>query len=158
MINPSLSIPSSVLPALPEGTREEARKNLLLETKDGKIEADVTFLPCSLPESGDEKGRRGKRVVLYAKTSDGRVVFILACYCSVLFLRKKFLTLCITYSMTPPPIQPTPTYKSNNHNHRRTHPPPPPPFLPRAMAPQTQGQESEVFRRVEGTDYDVLGG
>ena len=67
VINPSLSIPSSVLPPLPEGTSEDARKNLFLETKDGKIEADVTLLPCSVPDSGDEKGRRGKRVVLYVK-------------------------------------------------------------------------------------------
>ena len=103
MINPSLSIPSSVLPPLPEGTSEDARKNLFLETKDGKIKADVTLLPCSVPDSGDEKGRRGKRVVLYAKTSDGRVVFKMACFCSVVFVKEKFITLCITYSMTPPP-------------------------------------------------------
>lgn len=59
---------------------------MLLATKDGKIEADLTLLPCSVPNSG-------KRVVLYAKTSDGKVVFKLACFCSVPFLEKKILTL-----------------------------------------------------------------
>ena len=42
VINPSLSNPSSVLPPLPEVTSEDAGKNLFLETKDGKIKADVT--------------------------------------------------------------------------------------------------------------------
>ena len=67
VINPSLSIASSVLPPLSEGTSEDAGKNLFLETKDGKIKADVTLRPCSVPAGGDETERRGKRVGLYAK-------------------------------------------------------------------------------------------
>jgi len=70
VIDPSLS--TSVLPPLPEGVSEDARENLFLKTKDGKIEADVTIVPGSVPDSIDQKGKR-KKVVLHAKTSDGKV-------------------------------------------------------------------------------------
>ena len=102
MIDPSLSIPSSVLPPLPEGVSEDARENLLLKTKDGKIEADVTIVPCSVPDSVDDKGKR-KKVVLYAKTSDGKVTLKLVC--SALLFKVFLLKLTFaSYSTTPLPL------------------------------------------------------
>ena len=102
MIDPSLSIPSSVLPPLPEVVSEDARENLFLKTKDGKIEADVTIVPCSVPDSVDDKEKR-KKVILYAKTSDGKVTLNLVC--SALLLKVLFLKLTfVSYSTTPLPL------------------------------------------------------
>jgi hypothetical protein len=56
---------------------EDTKGNFFLKTKDSKIEADVTIVPCSVPDSVDEKGKR--KVVLHAKMSDGRVALKLVC-------------------------------------------------------------------------------
>ncbi|KIJ92090.1 hypothetical protein K443DRAFT_459202 [Laccaria amethystina LaAM-08-1] len=125
----SSSIPSSVLPPLPEGVSEDTRRNFFLKTKDSKIEADVTIVPCSVPDSVDEKGKR--KVVLHAKMSDGRVALKL-------------------YDASPPP------YQLNRHHLRRTHPPQPPSFLPRAITPQSQGWQNPLLRGCPSADHHFI--
>ena len=145
MIDPSLSIPSSVLPPLPEGVSEDARENLLLKTKDGKIEADVTIVPCSVPDSVDDKGKR-KKVVLYAKTSDGKVALKLVCSALRLKVFLLKLTFCMMLARCLHPFHSSPPYQLNNHHLRRKHPPQPPSFLPWAVTPQNQGRQSPFLR------------
>ncbi|KIJ92087.1 hypothetical protein K443DRAFT_13872 [Laccaria amethystina LaAM-08-1] len=74
VIDPSLSMPSS--------------------TKHGKIEAYMTTVLSSVPDSVDEKGKR-KKVVLHAKTSDGGVM---------LNLRPESISSGVNYTTTPPPF------------------------------------------------------
>jgi hypothetical protein len=73
---------------------EDARENFFLKTKHGKIEAYMTTVLSSVPDSVDEKGKR-KKVVLHAKTSDGGVM---------LNLRPESISSGVNYTTTPPPF------------------------------------------------------
>jgi len=62
VIDPSLRIPLSLLPALPSG--ETSHRNLDLQSKNGSVQADI-----SLPSVE----AHGKRVTIYMKSWNGRV-------------------------------------------------------------------------------------
>jgi len=65
VIDPSLPIPTSLLPPLTPGEMETKRNNLNLETKSGSINVDIHIasvaesLPIA-PASGDKQTRKGK--------------------------------------------------------------------------------------------------
>ncbi|EGO03348.1 hypothetical protein SERLA73DRAFT_174804 [Serpula lacrymans var. lacrymans S7.3] len=69
-INPFMTIPSSLLPPLAEGTSPNDRKNLDLQVKDGSIDVDIWL---ARPEESDLAGVPKNRATLYLKSKDGSV-------------------------------------------------------------------------------------
>ncbi|KAK7445479.1 hypothetical protein VKT23_014896 [Stygiomarasmius scandens] len=68
VIDPSLKAPPSWLPILPDGETGADRQNLLLESKNGSVQADISVLSTELLDEGHRK------VTLTAKSTNGSVV------------------------------------------------------------------------------------
>lgn len=71
VIDPSLAIPTSLRPPLSSEETEETRKNLSLESKNGPIDANISFAPYD--PSHDPKQNARRRTTLYTRTSNGSV-------------------------------------------------------------------------------------
>ena len=65
LIDPSLSIPSSFLPPPPT---EGARSNLILESKNGAIDADIYLLPTS-----HSNKNTSKFIIIHTQSNNGSV-------------------------------------------------------------------------------------
>jgi len=70
LLDPMLSIPSELLPPLPEGESESTRKNLSLQTKDGSINANIFVLAEELQKT---ENKMNLRTIIDTSTEDGDV-------------------------------------------------------------------------------------
>ena len=70
VVDPSLLIPSALLPPLPEGEAEESRKNLRLESTNGSVDTDIMLVG----EDVSENVKTNPRTTLHLKSENGRVV------------------------------------------------------------------------------------
>lgn len=68
-----LSIPSELLPPLPEGESETTRKNLSLQTKDGSINANIFVLLTTAEELQNMEEKMNLRTLIDTSTKDGHV-------------------------------------------------------------------------------------
>lgn len=71
MIDPTLVIPPALLPPLAEGETEDTRRNLMLDSKNGTVDADVYILPLRSESSAVMKQRQ--RTTILAKSWNGSV-------------------------------------------------------------------------------------
>jgi len=71
VLNPSLSIPSTFPPSLVDGEKEETRKNLWLDSKNGSINGDIYILPSSGDSLSVVKHRQ--RIFISATSRNGSV-------------------------------------------------------------------------------------
>lgn len=69
-----LSIPSDLLPPLPEGESESTRKNLSLQTKDGTIIANIFVLLTTAEELQKMADKMNLRILIDTSTKDGHVM------------------------------------------------------------------------------------
>ena len=89
VIDPTMQIPSALLPPLASGEAEEERKHLCLETKTGSIHADVTLV--DRPSSTKALVHKSGRVMMEAKTAASGSIFLKIV--SVLYRLKAVLLL-----------------------------------------------------------------
>ncbi|KAF8908557.1 hypothetical protein CPB84DRAFT_1674153, partial [Gymnopilus junonius] len=71
VLDPSLVIPSALLPPLSSGETEDARKNLILESKNGNVHGDVYTLPLRDEPTAIVKHRQ--HISILAKSWNGNV-------------------------------------------------------------------------------------
>lgn len=74
LLDPMLSIPSDLLPPLPEGESESTRKNLSLQTKDGTIIANIFVLLTTAEELQKMADKMNLRILIDTSTKDGHVM------------------------------------------------------------------------------------
>ncbi|GLB38964.1 hypothetical protein LshimejAT787_0601260 [Lyophyllum shimeji] len=71
VLDPSLTIPASLLPPLSPEETEETRRNFNLKATNGTIEADISFAPYDYTRESKQATR--KRATLYINGSNGSI-------------------------------------------------------------------------------------